>query len=955
MNCTRNFRVFLLSGASAAAALAMPAVVHAQEAEAAVKSESAVADTIIVTGTRVKRDGYDAPTPLTVVGAEAIAKAAPANVADYVNQMPQLSPSATPRVGNGATSTGTAGLNLLDLRGLGSNRSLVLVDGQRVAPSTQTGAVDINNVPTALLARVDVVTGGASAAYGSDAVAGVVNFIIDRKFSGVKLNLLGGVTDRNDNRNWQVSGAFGTGFADDRGHILFAAEHQHENGIDMVDPAKRKWYNASYLVANPNYTSTNGQPRQIVASNVNYSNVALGGLITTGALRGTAFGPGGVPYQFNYGALAVNSTSPTSNFMIGGNTWNEGNVATINPRIDRTNAWGRVSYDLTDSIHASLEGSYGRTHTVGHAAYQRYTGPNSVGTRSVSNPLVSVSVTNPFLPASVLAAANAAGVTSFGYGMSTYDYGRMENDITRENMRIVGTLAGDITDNWSWQAYYQYGRSNINVQLHNTTNNAKFLNAVDAVRNSSGAIVCRSTLTDPTNGCVAANIFGTGVIAPESLAYFKGTAWQTQRITESVVAGSVSGNLGSTWAGPISLAAGLEHRTEHASAVGDTLSQTNSWATGNFKTNSGGYNVTEGFGEVVVPLLKDSKFGSSADFNGAVRVTHYSLAGTVTTWKAGLTYEPVSDLKFRAVVSRDIRAPSISEGFSAGSTQAVDVIVPNSAPNLYTAGTWRITQVTNGNPNLTPEKADTFSLGAVLKPSFLPGFSASVDYYNIRVKSAIQTLAVNDIVTLCYAGVSSACGLITADPTSHTITQISRIPINVASIKVRGIDFDASYRTSLGDVLPGALSLRFIATNTLNYTLNTGITTTEYAGMNGGPLATFSAPKWRTYTTLGYDNDRASLTLTMRTVSAGVYSNTWKSGVDIDDNTIKGANYFDLGGTYRISGDKQHYVEAYFKVDNLLDKDPPVAALNVSSALQTNPTLYDVMGRSYRIGVRLRY
>lgn len=948
-----QLRVLLLSGASAATVLGAPDAAFAQDTAAA--TDAAVADAIVVTGTRVKRDGYDAPTPVTVVGAEAIAKAAPVNVADYVNQLPQLSPSATPRVGNGATSTGTAGLNLLDLRGLGSNRTLVMVDGQRVAPSTQTGAVDINNIPTALLSRVDVVTGGASAAYGSDAVAGVVNFVIDRKFKGIKLNLLGGVTDRNDNRNWQVSGAFGTSFAEDRGHLLLAAEHQHEDGIDMVDPAKRKWYNATYLVPNPAYTATNGQPRQIVASNVNYSNVALGGLITTGPLRGTAFGPGGTPYQFNFGTLAVNSTSPTSNFMIGGNTWNEGNVATINPRIDRTNVWGRLSYDLTDAITASVEGSYGRTHTDGHAAYQRYTGPLTVGTRSVANPLVSVPVTTPFLPASVLAAATTAGVTSFGYGMSTIDYGRMENDITRENMRLVGTLSGNFSDKWSWQAYYQYGRSNIDVQLHNTTNNAKFLNAVDAVRNSSGAIVCRSTLTDPTNGCVAANIFGTGVISPESLAYFKGTAWQKQRITENVVAASVSGSLGNTWAGPISLAAGAEHRTEHASAVGDALSQTNSWATGNFKTNAGGYNVTEGFGEVVVPLLKDSKFGSAADFNGAIRVTHYSLAGTVTTWKTGLTYQPVQDLKLRVVVSRDIRAPSIADGFAAGATQAVDVIVPNQAPNLYTSGTWRITQVTNGNPNLTPEKADTFSLGAVLKPRLLPGFSASVDYYNIRVKSAIQTLTVNDIVTLCYAGVSDACALITADPVSHTITQIARIPINVASIRVRGIDFDASYRTSLGKVLPGEMSLRFIGTKTLNYTLNTGITTTEYAGMNGGPLATISAPKWRTYTTLGYDNDRASLTMTMRTVSAGVYSNTWKSGVDIDNNTIKGVTYFDLGGTYRITGDRQHFVEAYFKVDNLFDRAPAVAALNVSSALQTNPTLYDVVGRSYRIGVRLRY
>lgn len=943
----------LLATVSAFALAVMVGQAHAQDSAPAPQEVSADAvDSIVVTGTRVNRNGYDAPTPLTVVTADTIAKAAPVNVADYVNTLPQLSPSATPRVGNGATSTGTAGLNLLDLRGLGSNRSLVLVDGQRVAPSTQTGAVDVNNIPTTLLQRVDIVTGGASAAYGSDAVAGVVNFVIDRKFTGIKLNLLGGITDRNDNRNWQVTGAYGTAFGGGRGHLLVSVEHQHEDGIDRVDPRKRGWYNATYLVPNPAYTSTNGQPRQIVASNVNYSNVALGGLITSGALKGTAFGVGGAPYQFNYGTLTVNSTSPTSNFMIGGTTWNEGNVASINPRIDRTNFWSRVSYDLSDSIVASIEGSYGRTHTKNFAAYQRYNGAGAAGTPTAANPLVGVSINNPFLPDAVRTAGLAAGVSTFAYGMSTYDFGRMENDILRENMRLVGTLSGKFSSDWSWQAYYQYGQSDIDVKLHNTSDTAKFLRSVDAVRNASGAIVCRSTLTNPTDGCVPINIFGLGVASPDAIAYFKGTATQKQRIKEHVVAASVNGSLGATWAGPISLAAGIEHRSEAARAVGDALSQTNGWATGNFKTNSGSYNVTEGFGEVVVPLLKDSALGNSADFNGAARVTHYSLAGTVVTWKAGLTYEPISDIRGRIVLSRDIRAPSISEGFSAGSTQAVDVIVP--AGGAYTPGTTRITIVNNGNPALHPEKADTFSAGLVVRPRFFPGFSASIDYYRIRVKDAIQLLSQNDIVTACYSGQAAACGLITANA-SGTITQITRIPINVASIKVRGIDFDASYSTTLGNVLPGTMNLRLIATKTLNYTLNTGVASTEYAGVNGGPLATFSIPRWRTSTTLGYDNDRLSLTGTMRTISKGVYSNGWVSGVQISDNTIKGATYFDFGGSYRITGDRTRFVEAYFKMDNAFDKDPPVAAQNVSSALQANPVLYDVIGRSYRVGVRLRY
>jgi iron complex outermembrane receptor protein len=891
---------------------------------------SVTAADIIVTGSRVKRDGYDAPTPLTVVSADAINKAAPANLADYVNQMPQLAPSATTRTGNGNTSTGTNGLNLLDLRGLGSNRTLVMMDNQRVAPSTQTGAVDVNNIPTALVKRVDIVTGGASAAYGSDAVAGVVNFIVDRTFTGFKANLAGGVTGRGDNKGYQASFAYGTPFAEGRGHILASFEHEHQDGVDWIDPSKRAWYRKTYLVPNPAYVAGNGQPRQIVATNVNYNNVAQGGVITTTALKGTMFGANGAVSAFQYGTLA-------GNFMLGGNDWNEGNAIALSPKIDRDNAWGRASYDFGD-VRASLEGSFGRSHVTNTAAYQRYAGN------------LTISASNAFLPSSVRTAASSAGVTSFGYGYATYDLGRPVNDITRQNYRVVGSLDGKL-GNWNWNAYYQYGRTDLTINLRNTTNVANIAKAIDATTDSSGNIVCRSTLTAPTNGCVPLNIFGTGVASAAAIAYVKGTAWQTQAITQQVAAASISGDLAHTWAGPVSLAAGIEHRRESASAVGDDLSQTNGWYTGNYKTNAGGYHVTEAFAETVVPLVRGGPLGKTADFNAAARVTDYSTSGRVTTWKAGLTYEPVSDLRLRAVVSRDIRAPSITEQFVAGATQAADVVDP------VKSGTFRITAITNGNLNLKPEKADTLSLGAVLRPSFIPGLSVSFDYYNIRVKDAITTLAVGEILNRCVAGETALCSYITRDST-NTITSIQRVPVNLATLRVRGYDIDATYRLPVDKIiahLPGTLTLHVLATHQLNYTLINGSVITEYAGLNGGPSANPSIASWRTYTTLAYDNDTLSFQGTMRTISSGVYDNTWKSGVDIDNNTIEGATYFDLAGNYRLWSQGSRKAEAYFKIENLLDKDPPVAAGISSSALQTNPVLYDTLGRSFRLGVRLRY
>ncbi|UVO55678.1 TonB-dependent receptor domain-containing protein [Sphingomonas sp. SUN039] len=944
MSTRAAVRIALLCGAGVVASL--PGHALAQSAPAPAEEAAPAAPEIIVTGTRVKRDGYDAPTPLTVVGEEAIRKAAPTNIADFVNQLPQLVGSTTPRTTAGTTSQSVAGLNLLSLRGLGSNRTLVLLDGQRIAPSTQDGSVDVNNVPSALLSRVDVVTGGASAAYGSDAVAGVVNFIIDGKFEGLKANLMAGITDRGDNKNYQLSAAFGASFADGRGHILVSGEHQHEDGIDILDPATRNWYNYTYLVPNPAYTATNGQPLQIVTSNVYYSLLAQGGLILNTALRGRTFGSAGTPRTFNYGTLTVNSAITSSNFMIGGDVWNEGNVVALTPRIDRDNLWGRFSYDFSDLFKLSLEGSYGRTHTINSAAYQRYA--------NAAAPFAALSFSNPFLPASVRTQAAGLGLanSTFRYGYSAFDLGRPVNDNTRQTYRFVGTLSGEFAPGWSYNAYYQYGRTDLEINLKNTTNRANITLAVDAVTNGNGQIVCRSTLTNPTNGCVPLNVFGIGVASPAAIAYVQGTAWQTQQITQQVAALAINGEPFHTWAGPVSLAMGIEQRTERADAVGDTISLANGWYNGNFKTNSGSYRVQEGFAEVVVPLARDSFLGDRLDFNGAVRVTKYSTAGTVTTWKAGLTYQPIPDLMFRAVKSRDIRAPSITELYAAGSSQSVDVVDPQRG-GIVT----RVVQVTDGNTALTPEKADTLGLGVVVKPRFLPGFTASFDYYNIRLNDAITALSPNEIAARCFAGETVLCGFIQRD-TAGVITQIRRVPVNVANLRVRGFDIDATYRLPLSEIFAkagGTLTLRFLASRALNYAFTNSGVTNEAVGENGGPQASPAVPRWRTYSTLGYDDARSTFQLTMRTISSGVYDVNWKSGVDIDNNYIAAVKYFDLAGSYRLFGEPRKGVEAYFRVDNLFDQAPPVVGGNNASAIQTNVGLYDTIGRAYRIGVRVRY
>jgi outer membrane receptor protein involved in Fe transport len=914
----------------AQAVAAAPSAERGVEVAQAASLDEATAADIVVTGSRIQRSGFSAPTPTTVIGADDIKKAAPANIADFVNQLPQLSGSSTTRTGNGNTSAGTNGLNTLNLRSLGSNRTLVLLDGRRVVSSAVNGTVDINNLPSALIERVDVVTGGASAAYGSDAVAGVVNFLLQSKFTGIKGAVSGGITERGDDENFNASLAFGAPFASGRGHILLSIEGAYQAGIDTLDPSKRKWFSQTNMLTNPAYTPTNGQPRRIVSNNVNTLLIAQGGVITSTALANTQFGVGGTPAPFVRGSVISDP------FMIGGNSWTEGNLVALDSGLKRWTGFGRATYDLTDDITFTGEASYGYSRTTGLAAYQRYSGN------------LTVSATNPYLPASIRTQAAALGISSFRYGYSSYDLGRPENDATRQTYRAVAALDGKFAnDRWKWNAYYQFGQTDTKSLLLNTTNVARFAEATDAVTNTAGQIVCRSTLTAPSNGCVPLNIFGIGVANPAAVQYVKGVATQNLSLKQNVAAASISGEPFTLWAGPVSVATGIEYRKEEVSGTGDAISLANGWYTGNFKGTNGSYDVKEGFVEVVIPLAHDMTLLRSLEFNGAARYTDYSTSGGVTTWKAGLTYSPVAGLILRGVRSRDIRAPNLSELYLAGQTQAQDVNDPFNNLALV-----RMQRVTVGNTDLRPEKADTTSFGIVYTPPFLRRFSASVDYYKIDLGGAITTLANQEIADRCFRGETAICQYIIRN-SAGTITQLIAKPINVATLKTRGLDIEASFRQPLNEIissLDGTLTIRALGSHIAKRTTISGGVSTEAAGQN-----TADAPKWRWLGTVSIDTPHNSFTLTMRGISAGVYDNLWTSGVDIDNNRIKGANYFDLALSHRFQTEPRRQLEVFAKIENLFDKDPPVVASNAISGLQTNPILYDVIGRAYRVGARFRY
>jgi iron complex outermembrane recepter protein len=921
---------------------------------------------IVVTSTRIERDGYQAPTPMSVIGAEEIAAKAPANIADFVNELPSLVGSNSPRFNISSVSAGLSGINALNLRDLGGQRTLVLLDGQRVGAATLTDLVDVNEFPEQLIKRIDVVTGGASADWGSDAVAGVVNFVLDKDFTGIKGDVQGGATTYGDDRNYKVSLTAGTGFLDNRGHFLFSAQDAHNDGITGVPRPWANENNEKLLYANPAYVAGNGQPQYLVENNSGFATATPGGIITSGPLKGTYFGPGGIPAQFNYGPLI------SGNFMQGGQAGyaNFANTVDLDPETSRQNLFLRTSFDVTDNVQVFGQASYGKASTF-----------NNVGSLwELGNQTISAN--NAFIPGSTAGAITAYNtahaatpITSFTMGTFNEDLPLASSTTDRSNRRFVIGANGDFNalgSHWTWDAYSQETITDIYV-ASNLIVTANYNAAINAVRNpTTGAIQCASIATRPS--CVPYDIFGTGVNSSAAINYVMGTPWLNEQLRQNVEAANLRGNPFSDWAGPVSVATGVEHRKESADGSSDaadaaaleTTPVTPVYFAGNFHPTDGSYEVTEGYFETVVPLAKDLFLAKSLDLNGAVRATDYSTSGYVTTWKVGLTWSPIDDISLRGTRSRDIRAPDLSELFAVANTVSAGVTDPknnNAASTVF--------QVTSGNPELKPELADTTDIGVILRPSFMPGFTASVDYYDIHIADAITTLTGQQEINECYEGDTTVCSDIVRNA-SGAITQVGVSPVNFASQVARGLDIEATYRKNLETIAPflkGEFTVRSLATHFLENTINSGIAGVapiNNVGDNseGAASGTNTLPHWKYSTTAAWDNGSVAVSFTARGVSAGVINSTYiqcttncptatVANPTISNNSLPGAIYFDTTFSYKLPSG----VEVYGAVDNLVNKAPPMVPYGPSigsAPLSINPVIYDTLGRVFRMGVRFK-
>lgn len=951
------------------AALAHPAMAQsttasddkAQVAQADPAQALEELDEIIVTGTRLPVTGFATPTPVTVVGEVDLQRQGVASVADMLNTLPSFRPQSTPATVGIFSSN--AGANLADLRGLGAQRTLVLVNGRRFVASTiagsgnsPSGSVDLNMIPTALIERSEVVTGGASAAYGSDAVAGVVNVILNTDLKGVRGSLQYGRSEEGDNREVYATLAGGTDFADGRGHIVIGGEYSDNNGVG--DCYSRDWCAESYnTISNPT-PQTNGLARTILLPNARTATSSFGGLITNGVLRGIEFKPDGSYFNHDYGTYYA--TAPA--YANGGLFQSGGSADPVNgfynnfplvAPVERFSGLTHMKYQATDDIELFMEASYGRTEAQTIGASSRNTGN------------ITIQRDNAYLPAALRAQLQTAGQTSFSMGRVSNDIGPPLADVTRETYRIVSGASGSISPEWHWDAYYQYGRTNYEQETRNTQITDNFARAVDAVDQgllqtgvANGNIVCRSTLTQPTNplvaGCKPLNLFGENRFSPDAIAYAYGTAWQRTHLIQQVGSANLQGTVAELPAGPLSLAAGAEYRVESVAGSADPISSALRFITSSGQSIAGpNTKVKEGYAEIGVPLLKSVPLAESLSINGGVRLTDYSTSGSVWSWKAGMSWEPTDFLRLRGTRSRDIRAPNFFELYAPASTSFQLLTDPRNGGSALTS------VVLSGNAKLRPEIAKTWTAGAVLTP--LDDLQLSADYFDINLNGAITTLGGQVIINRCNAGATDLCSLITRNATTGAITSVNNANLNLNTLTTRGVDIEARYQFDLGE---GELTLRALGTYLFDLiTIDATGTSVNRAGMNGAPtsqpsgLPTFTGTLSATYALGDFTG-----TLQSRYVSRGVYNATLigphQDGYaatlanSISDNYVGSYWMFNLNAQYDLTFNDTK-VQVFGIVNNLFDRDPPNDL--PSSFGVTNPVLYDNVGRAFKAGFRFSF
>ena len=905
---------------------------------------------VAITGTRLLRDGMTMPTPVAAISDfELQFQSSPALV-DALAQLPHFLNNDTPQTQSFGTA-GSAGASHLNLRGVGSIRTLTLLDGRRVVPTNRFGTIDISLLPRQLLQRVDVVTGGASAAYGSDAVSGVVNFILDTRFTGLKGHAQAGISERGDYDNQDASLTFGTAVAE-TGRLLLSLEATRAAGIRGY--RSRDWFRSESAVGNP----VPGGPREVFAQDVHATGYTYGGLITSGPLAGTQFLEGGVPAPFVTGTLATSLTQAG-----GSGVDPAADLVWILPHQQRTTAFGRFSLAPTAATELFFQGLVARSDNEYEKDPPSLWGPWEATIYS----------DNAFLPASIRTRMADAGATSFRLGrVGNGDLG--QGRVRYGSDLLSGTVGFDWRGSrWSTQAYYQYGRNTTTLHYADVLRIDRIYRGIDSVVDpASGATVCRSTLRDRNDGCIPVNLFGQGSVSPAARAWVtEGESAQTQEVDEHVAEATAQADLFTLPAGNVEVVTGFAWRAESVRAFlhrfpetlegliverAETLGyrglpESYAGAPNIFERTTrtvmqGRYSVQEIFGEAVVPVLAQQPFAEKVELHGAVRLARYSGSGRVTAWKAGIDWAMPAGFRLRATRSRDVRAGSLSERFDESNSgmTVTDRLLPGSPA-------YAIVATRTGNPAVDPELADTLTAGLVLQPTRWPGVSLSADYYDIRIGDAIAVPAAQSIINSCAQGELRSCALIRRTQPGAPIISVETPVMNLTQARTRGVDVELSYRQALH--LFGGATESFVVRAFANRVFESSTTGTNgirvdragQTGVGGG------APSWQANVTAAYERGPLRIAVQERLISSGQY-NAVNTAADIDNNHVSGAAYTSL----QLGWKPATYpgVSVFAGITNLFDAPPSRAGdWGFVGSVPTNESLFDVLGRRFVVGLRV--
>lgn len=954
-----------------AAPLVLSAVMISAPAHAQDAADEASADTIVVTGSRIARPDLSSSVPVSVVSQEQIQRTGAANIQDVLAELPSVGQNIS-RTSSNFSTTGN-GIATVNLRNLDSARTLVLVNGRRfVAGLPGTSVVDLNTIPTDLIKDVQVVTGGASAVYGSEAIAGVVNFILDDKFEGLRFHGQGTISDEGDSGRYLASLTAGTSFADGRGHIVVNGSYDRDNGLR----SRNRGFSANDI---PNRSSFSAQ-----------------GLFSPSG----AFAPGAG--TFTYGL--DNSLKAFEGANIDGYDRNQDRYLGV--PVERYLATGLASYELSDNATLFFEGTYAKSKSRSSLEAQAVANTdlvNADGTGYAGIPL-----SNPFVPQAIrdyvttmAPILNTDANPDNDISTEFLPFRRRSNDIfdrsnknDRETWRAVAGLRGSFADSFNYELYYAHGETK-DYTRSGTIFGPQYVNALNAVAGPNGPVCSINVDANPNNNdaaCVPINIFGFNTVSAAAADYVTRGGQLSEyraKVKQDVFSASVSGEVFELPGGALSIATGFEYRREKSSEDFDdatNLGQT----LGNLLTDTRGkYNVKEGFLEVVAPILSDRPFFHYLGLEGAARYSDYSTVGGVWSWKAGGEWAPIPDIRFRGVYSEATRAPNIAELFSAqsetfpaivdpcdqragggdgaaitvpaGSLSAACLAIPaiaaaaNAGGFVYsTAQIQTINGFLGGNRNLEEETAKTLTLGAVFQPRFARGLSLTVDYYRIKVKNAIGIIGQQTSLDECVTGSGDAlfCDNITRDATGR-VTQVDAFNLNTGSFLVSGIDTQVKYSTTFGE--SGRFDLSAFWTHLLKQqqTSFPGGPTQKEVGQldcySCGRLGTGFRDKVNVSATVGWDN-----------VSLNWRVNYLSSVVDdiTDPDATRTGAYWYHDAQLRFAVDDKKKYEFYLGVDNVFDKKPPVFGDTnpvTFPGTQTAAKTYDLYGRLFYAGVDFRF